>query len=574
MVNFHTSLAIATGKPLGDFVRLVRRGQTATDPRPNKNLYELPRPKDPALHEAWGRWNDVVRNGVSPEWLPNRPSRQTSRPRNHGSIYKHLPQVWRHIRKGQQDGRYIVVRASLLEKWQEVFISPVGVVDKDGTDIRIIDDYSFPDGASINDFTDRSNLPVISYNPPGDIARRIFELRRQYSNVRVLILLGDVSGAFRHVPICADHAHMFAFVIEGYLVVDLACGFGCCGSPAWYFLPGTLTNGLYEQTPRKFTEWSECGKALGLIWDTRNGTVTIPKEKIMKAGRRVSTMLSCRTATKTHLLQLLGSLRYVTTCCPPARAFYQRLHTAATTTPRYKRLHLPEEAVEDLKWFRYTLQHQERFNGIPVAQVANESIPMVHVHMDASDDGLCVLEPMLHQYVRVRFSDTTKAQFQNDAPTNSINVRELQSGVLAALIWGPVWEKQFDRRPIHVCFWIDNASAVSWTQRRCSRQPLAQIYNRLLSLAEFQYSLVCTARHVPGVENVMADAGSRAWSTDHSLYESWINWSSAWTQVSVPPPYENLSRLWDQCCAAAPLPALPELPIESTGSSGRDLLGT
>ncbi|ETN01985.1 hypothetical protein PPTG_16663 [Phytophthora nicotianae INRA-310] len=188
MVNFHSSLAIASGKPLANFVRLVR-GQTAADPRPNKDMYELPRPKDPALHEAWGRWNDVVQNGASPEWLPNRPPRQTSRPRNHGPIYKPLP--------------------------QEEYISVVGVVDKDGTDIRIIDDYSFPDGASINDFTDRSNLPVISYSPPGDIARRIFELRRQYSNVRILILLGDVSGAFRHVPICADHAHMFAFVIDG-----------------------------------------------------------------------------------------------------------------------------------------------------------------------------------------------------------------------------------------------------------------------------------------------------------------------------------------------------------------------
>ncbi|ETO64367.1 hypothetical protein F444_18077 [Phytophthora nicotianae P1976] len=410
MVNFHSSLAIASGKPLADFVRLVR-GQTAADPRPNKDMYELPRPKDPALHEAWGRWNDVVQNGASPEWLPNRPPRQTSRPRNHGPIYKPLPQVWRHIRK-------------------------VGVVDKDDTDIRIIDDYSFPDGASINDFTDRSNLPVISYNPPGDIARRIFELRRQYSNVRILILLGDVS----------------------------ACGFGWCGSLAWYFLPGTLINGLYEQTPcwtpanlrtlkglfwcddhtciesedelrcfranlvlrramttvlgpsainkRTFTEWSECGKALGLICDTRNGTVTIPKEKIMKAELRVSTMLSCGTATKTQLLQLLGSLRHVTTCCPPARAFYQRLQSAATTTPRYKRLRLSEEAVEDLKWFRYILQHHERFNGIPVAQFANESIPMVHAHMDASDDGLCVLEPMLRQYSGFNFPIPPRHSFE------------------------------------------------------------------------------------------------------------------------------------------------------------------
>ncbi|KAG2772565.1 hypothetical protein Pcac1_g16444 [Phytophthora cactorum] len=41
---------------------------------------------------------------------------------------------------------------------------------------------------------------------------------------------------------------MFAFVIGDYLIIDLACGFGWCGSPAMYFLPGSLINGLYEDT--------------------------------------------------------------------------------------------------------------------------------------------------------------------------------------------------------------------------------------------------------------------------------------------------------------------------------------
>ncbi|KAE9324848.1 hypothetical protein PF008_g17015 [Phytophthora fragariae] len=39
---------------------------------------------------------------------------------------------------------------------------------------------------------------------------------------------------------------MFAFIVDDILVIDLACGFGWCGSPAWYFLPGALINGLYE----------------------------------------------------------------------------------------------------------------------------------------------------------------------------------------------------------------------------------------------------------------------------------------------------------------------------------------
>jgi hypothetical protein len=49
------------------------------------------------------------------------------------------------------------------------------------------------------------------------------------------------------VPVHTDHVHMFAFVINDLLVIDLACGFGWCGSSAWYFVPGSLINGLYEQ---------------------------------------------------------------------------------------------------------------------------------------------------------------------------------------------------------------------------------------------------------------------------------------------------------------------------------------
>ncbi|KAF1788307.1 hypothetical protein GQ600_1469 [Phytophthora cactorum] len=42
---------------------------------------------------------------------------------------------------------------------------------------------------------------------------------------------------------------MFTFLIDDYFVIDLACGFGWCGSPVMYFLPGALLNGLYEDSP-------------------------------------------------------------------------------------------------------------------------------------------------------------------------------------------------------------------------------------------------------------------------------------------------------------------------------------
>lgn len=115
-VDFLSDLATVSRLSLPDFVRLVR-GQTAADPQPNKGLYALPQPPNSDLHEIWRRWNDVVAHGVVPEWLPERPSSQPTRPRNHTSISHHLPQVWRHIRKGQRDGRYLVVRVRLLDQW-------------------------------------------------------------------------------------------------------------------------------------------------------------------------------------------------------------------------------------------------------------------------------------------------------------------------------------------------------------------------------------------------------------------------------------------------------------------------
>ncbi|EGZ05624.1 hypothetical protein PHYSODRAFT_342415 [Phytophthora sojae] len=569
MITFLSRLAETSQLTLPNFVRLIR-GETTYDPRLNKDLYELPGPPTDNLSDEWGRWNEVVRHGVIPEWLPHRPPNQARRPRNHGSINDHLPQVWRHIRKGQKDGRYLVLKASMVDHWAELFISPVGVVNKAGAvplDIRLINDYSFPEGESVNDYTDRSHLPGISYNPPGDIARRIFTLRRDHAYARILLMLGDVAGAFRHVPVNADNVHMFAFIIGEYLVIDLSCGFGWRVAGSGYdALAQSPCQGLFwcddhtcieiDDGPRcfianlalrramatvlgptainerKFTDWNERGRALGYEWNTQDGTVTIPADKILRDQRNIAAILAAGTVTKTSALSLLGSLRHITTCCPPARAFFQRVQDMARRISRYGRRHVTAEAMEDLKWLQLILQNSDRFNSIPVDHFGNMAAPTVHVQMDASNDGLCALEPSLRQFIRVKFTEAEQQMFTTDMSVNSINVRELQSAVLAALHWGPIWSARSPHRPIHVCFWIDNAVAVSWTQRRTSRQPLAQLYNRLIALAEFNYSLVCTAEHVPGVENIMADAGSRAWSNEDPLFDTWTNLSNGWTQIT------------------------------------------
>ncbi|GMF14660.1 unnamed protein product [Phytophthora fragariaefolia] len=181
--------------------------------------------------------------------------------------------------------------------------------------------------------------------------------------------------------------------------------------------------------------------------------------------------------------------------------------------------------------------------------------------MDASGEGLCVLEPTRKLYLRQQF-------LQTESKTLSINIRELRSAVLAVLHWGPKWAEAANRARTHVRFYIDNTTAVSWANRRSSRHPTAQLYNRLLSLAEFQYNLVCTASHIPGNLNVMADAGSRAWSGADSISHTWSNLSASWTQDKIDPQFEDLSALWERCYSATPWHALPTPSTDNIGDNG------
>ncbi|POM74568.1 Hypothetical protein PHPALM_8460, partial [Phytophthora palmivora] len=282
---------------------------------------------------------------------------------------------------------------------------------------------------------------------------------------------------------------------------------------------------------QKFTAWSTKCKALGLLWNTTTATVSIPTEKLVKALNRVEQLLSHKAASRSILLKTIGSLRHVPV---PLFNVYknQRREFQSTAFVCYQRQ--PSMIYSGFDRFYKIILGSMIY---PFIHFADVSEPKFHVFMDASNNGLCALEPSLQQFIRQKFSTA-------DSQDSSINVRELRSAVLAALHWGPYWAGAGCHSRTHVQFHIDNTSAVSWANRRSSRNPIARMYNRLLSLAEFKYNLVFTASHIPGKLNVMADAGSRAWSTRHPLAETWSNMSCAWTQIPVQEPFDNLSVVW------------------------------
>ncbi|OWY93696.1 hypothetical protein PHMEG_00036815 [Phytophthora megakarya] len=137
--------------------------------------------------------------------------------------------------------------------------------------------------------------------------------------------------------------------------------------------------------------------------------------------------------------------------------------------------------------------------------------------MDASDRGLCAIWPEKQEFVQVEFDEEELkqiAEFHSGSVEEfSINIRELMSAAFAAIVWAKQWSRASGGEPMHVRFWIDNASAVCWANKRSSRNSFAQMVLRLLALFEVQHKFYASARHIAGSENIMADAGSRVWQS-------------------------------------------------------------
>ncbi|ETP17289.1 hypothetical protein F441_08298 [Phytophthora nicotianae CJ01A1] len=387
-VGFLSTLAHHSQLSLPNFIHLLRN-QSASDARPNKELFELPVPPDSE--------------------------------RAHSNYKTHKPQLHRpahcQYSEAHTDRSTRRHHESVLKLWPEVFISPIGIAEKGDNDTRLINVYSYPRGCSVNDFTNDGNFSSISYNPPGGIARRIHKLRTEHPNAEVLLMLGDVSSAFRQVPIHEDAVHIFAFIFDGYVVINLSSGAqrtapSTPAASSETFGAMTILIGPSAINDEAFMEWSQVNKALELVWNTSEGTVSIPLCKLQKTECRVHKLLEDGRSTRRDFNSVLGVMRHVSICFPPARAFYQLLHTTSGGSV----LSLLETTASMVyRW----------------PQFANIAEPDIHVYTDACDDGLCALDPSRREFIRLKFSPD-----ESHASSNSITRRELQSAVLPALVWG------------------------------------------------------------------------------------------------------------------------------------------
>ncbi|POM74292.1 LOW QUALITY PROTEIN: Hypothetical protein PHPALM_8777 [Phytophthora palmivora] len=428
-------------------------------------------------------------------------------PKNHKSPLESLNALKRSIRQGQDDGTYLVVDLDVATRWGDIRFSPFGCVPKKDADPRIearlIHDLSSTPLHSTNALPNQGEIPDVQLCAIHIIATRIENLHRQYPDLTIKMLKGDVRSAFRHIMLGSQISRWFAGSIRenNVAVLDLALPFGWTVSPGYYGIFGRAISHLVEREspstmnpscaddeaffgfeyvddhveievdrenrlelaettlrlammallgPRainetKFSLWTTKLVVLGLEWDTIARTVSMPVEKICKARLRICKLLQSGNATRHQISKLLGSLRHVCSCVRSAKPFYQRIMSQWRTLPLHGRTLLSNGTILDLQWFQFILE-QGQLRSIPLNFFVALPEPDVHLYMDASDIGLCVLHPARRAYLRVLFDaeeremiKQCKLEPQSHKNNFTINVREQLSAVLALLSWGHEW---------------------------------------------------------------------------------------------------------------------------------------
>ena len=173
------------------------------------------------------------------------------------------------------------------------------------------------------------------------------------------------------------------------------------------------------------------------------------------------------------------------------RTFLRHLFvTLSSTLSRHRYVHLEAEAKADLLWWNYFLQE---WNG---TMLFPKSCPLgAHVYMDASGTFGCGGVVGSSQWIHL--------QWPASWAEVDISIKELVPVVIAAALWGRSWYRQ------RICFHVDNMGVVGILQKRSARSPVTHHLLRCLYFYSAFFQFEYNAEHIPGIENIAADALSR-----------------------------------------------------------------
>ena len=444
--------------------------------------------------------------------------------RNHPSVHHQPWVVDEYISSEQRVGRFSppVPRELVMDCQQ----SPLGLIPKaQPGKWRLITDLSSPHNYSVNDGISPS-LCSLHYCGLDEAVRIVLNLGRGARMSKV-----DLKSAYRVIPIHPDDTPLLGVKWNSSVLLDKALPFGLRSAPkifsafadalAWvtlqlgvdtqihylddFFIAGPPGSPLCDQSYHRFLQCCQMLGVpvatdklvpptttlifLGIEVDSHNLQLRLPPDKLHRIQTLISSWQGKRSCKKRELQSLLGHLNHASKVVKPGRSFLRRminLLPIATHPDHFIRLNAAFRA--DLLWWHVFIAEWNGISLIPATTVS------VQVTSDASGSWGC------GAFWDVHWFQLPWPEEWGDIP---ITAKELAPIVLAAMLWGHHWHGQ------RVQFVCDNMAVVACITSGSSRDQLVMHLLRSLWLISAHYQFDACAIHIPGQQNVAADALSR-----------------------------------------------------------------
>ena len=401
---------------------------------------------------------------------------------------------------------------------------------KDSEMRRIVLDLSWPQGFSVNDGIDskyyldyeyKVKLPTIDLMEKKilDLGRGAYlyktDLSRGYRQLRVdpydWPLLGFWYEDKFYIDICppfglrsaammmqrTSQAVSYIHALKGYQSFPYIDDFG--GGETNYHRSNnalrTLQQILHDlglaEAIKKVCEPNQKMIWLGILFNTVDMTMSIPKEKLDSILDDIKVWDGRTHATRKEIQGILGALQFVAKVSPPVRLFINRMLECLKETPISGSHTLSWGFKQDIKFFLTLLPH---INGVKIIDkslvVAKENI-----ELDACLSG-CGAWCEAEFYGRTFPEDIIK---QN----HPIAHLELLNLVVAVKLWARWWSGS------KINIRCDNMNTCIVVAEGKSQDPFMQKCARELYLVVASYDIELNVVHTPGLEIKIADALSR-----------------------------------------------------------------
>lgn len=413
-------------------------------------------------------------------------------------------------------------------------VSPLGVVPKKAPgQFRLIHHLSYPKGDSVNDGIP-AQLCSVRYTSLDEAIRLL-----RVCGVGALMAKADIESAFRLLPVHPKDFCLLGCWFEGGYYVDRALPMGCSVSCSafetfstfleWvvkdrsgscstvHYLDDFLFMGPAgtDQCQRLLdvfqTICSELGVPLakdktegplakltflGIELDTGAQCSRLPSEKLVTLNNLLKQALGAKKLTLKQLQVLVGHLNFACRVVAPGRAFLRRLCDAMSgLTAPYHRVRVSAEMRKDITMWSTFLWE---FNGTSFWREVQRLRADLQVHSDAAGGHGFGL------YFRGRWcSEHWPANWVMSDVIRDLTFLELFPLVVAVHIWAEHFKNAT------ICFWCDNQAVVHIINGQTSKSPRVMRLVRAFVLQCLRINTLISVRHVPGLENGVADALSR-----------------------------------------------------------------